>query len=77
MDKTAKSILQIVNDNLLGKPFLIFVNITDRAFFFSCWNKALSSAKQQDLEAELKSEQDKTINTHLTLKPLATSGNLW
>lgn len=74
MDKTANSILQIVDDNLLGKSFFIFVNITDRAFFFSCWNMALSSSKQQDLEAELKPEQDRTINTHLILKPLATSG---
>ncbi len=74
LDNTANSILQIVGDNLLGKPFLIFVNITDRAFFFSCWNMALSSSQQQDLEAELKPEQDRAINTHLILKPLATSG---
>ena len=74
MDKTASSILHIVDNNLLGKPFLVFVNITDRAFFFSCWNMVLSSSKQQDLEIELKPEQERTINTHLILKPLATSG---
>ncbi|MFT5702582.1 MAG: hypothetical protein ACI8ZB_005505 [Desulforhopalus sp.] len=74
VDKTANSILQIAGDDLLGKPFLIFVNITDRAFFFSCWNMTLSSSKEQDLEVELKPEQDRTINTHLTLKPLATYG---
>ena len=74
IDKTTNSILQIEDDNLLGKPFSIFVNITDRAFFFSCWNKALSSQKQQNMEVELKPVQDRTINTHLVLKPLAKSG---
>ncbi len=74
IDKTVNSIFQIAGDNLLGKPFSIFVNITDRAFFFSCWNMALSSYKQQDMEVELKPEQNRTINTHITLKPLAKSG---
>ncbi len=74
MDKTAHLLLDSAGDNLLGKPFAIFVNIDDRAFFFSCWNMALSASRQQDLEVELKPEQDRIINTRLLLKPLAVSG---
>ena len=68
-DKTANSILQIEGRELLGKPFSIFVNVTDRAFFFSCWNMVLNTSAQKDLEVELNPEQNRTINSHLFLKP--------
>ena len=68
-DKTAHSIFQIEGRELLGKPFSIFVNVTDRAFFFSCWNKVLNTSAQQDLEVELNPEPNRTINSHLFLKP--------
>ena len=76
VDQTANSIFQIVDDSLLGKAFSVFINITDRAFFFSCWNGVLNSSKPQDLEVEIKPEKDRTINTHLTLRPLIKSGRI-
>lgn len=76
MDKIALSIFEAAGDNLLGKPFSVFVNIGDRASFFSYWNMVLRSFTQQDLDVELALVKETSINTHLTLKPFGTSDDV-
>lgn len=41
---------------------------------FSCWNTALNSFKQQELEVDLKPERSKTVSTNLLLKPHIKNG---
>lgn len=73
MDTTAQSVLKGAGDNLIGKPFSVYVSISDRAFFFSYWNLALQSHEQQNVEVELRFDREKTLNTILTLIPAETS----
>lgn len=75
-DDIASAILQSTGDNILGKPFSIFVNISDRAFFFSHWNMLVRSTKPQSLEVELNTGQQGGVFTHLVLKPMNESGGV-
>lgn len=74
LNDTARSILQAAGENLRGKPFSILVGVADRAAFFSCWNTALNTAGQKELEVDLKLHQDSIVTTHLTLKPFTRNG---
>lgn len=73
IDPAASSILQLEADKLLGKPLAIFVGVTDRAHFFTCWNTALNSFERQELEVDLQPAQDRIITTRLIIKPPETS----